>query len=152
MNKPHAIVIFYNGSSIDEAAIEQILGAIAKHVTDGASQAMIKLFNEDDLAKEIIRTCMPPAQSTEDGDQAAKVIMGMLPVDCTDNKIKCCVALTKMLAKAEFEHDAKSNAFLNAMSIISQGNPVSTKVCNEWKFTRMIREAVKETYKLFINE
>lgn len=151
MNKPHAIVIFYSGRPIDTTTAEQILGAIATHVADGASQATIKLFDENDLATELIRTSMPPVQNTEEGDAAVKVVMGMLPVGCNDNKARCCVTLTKMLANAEFNNDAKSKAFIHAMSILSQGNAVSNSVAAEWGYNKIIRDSIKETYNLFIS-
>lgn len=151
MDKQHAIVIFYTGSNIDTATAEQVLGAIGKHVVDGASQATIRVFNEEDLAKELIRTSMPPVQNTEDGDASVKVVMGLLPIDCRDNKIKCCVTLAKMLSNAEFNNDAKSKAFVHAMSILAQGNAVSKKVALDWGYNKTVKDAIKETYNLFIN-
>lgn len=147
----NSIVIFYEGDPIDYAGSESIIGCLAKYISDGASSAIIKVYNSDELAKELIRTNMPPVQNTEDGDASVKVIMGMLPVDCRDNKIKCCVTLSKMLAKAEFNNDAKSKAFIHAMSTLSQGNAVSKRIASEWGYTRTIKDAIKETYNLFIN-
>lgn len=147
-----AIVIFYDGTKIDTATAENLLAVLAKHIKDDISSATIKVFDENDMSSELIKSIVPPIFSTESGDAAVKVIMSILPVEAKTNKLKCCVTLAKMLSKAEFKNDTKSQAFIHAMSILSQNNPVSDTVAVDWNFTPMIRESIKETYKLFINE
>lgn len=147
----NAIVIFYEGKPVDIAVATQLTGALATLLNEGESEPTIKYFSEEDLSKEILKASIPPKQSTEDGDSSVKVIIGMIPTSVLENRTLLTVALTKQLVASEKSDDAKYHAFSRAMSYIAQGMPVSTKVANEYHFTKMVREVVTEVYKSYIN-
>lgn len=147
----NAIVIFYEGKPVDIAVATQLTGALATLLNEGESEPTIKYFSEDDLSKEILKAGIPPKQSTEDGDSSVKVIIGMIPTSVLENRTLLTVALTKQLVASEKSNDAKYHAFSRAMSYIAQGAPVSTKVVNEYHFTKMVREVITEVYKSYIN-
>lgn len=129
MSKPmYAIVIMYQGNepSVEETAI------LSKLVNDHLgciADPMTAVLTPQDLAIAAVVKASPskPHFSTEEGDNAVAILDKF--TDKIDRADKSALSLLyyRMLVRATHDHSDTSQNFIKALSVISQGMPISSK-------------------------
>lgn len=148
MSKPHAIVIFYNGETPTTAEIKALAELVYNHMSDGSTPTVVTL-SEQDMSKILcgkILANKAPKLATEEGDNAAAIV-DMFTGSCDrTNKEKLSLLYWKLLVKAEHDNGQSSKNFIKAMSVLSQGNPVSDEYMRLHKITKEMLTVIKTVY------
>lgn len=136
-----AIVIFMPTDFFNEKDVcTSITAALAQHVK---GEGKIHILDSADLAKLAVKAC-PNFVHEEDGDYACKIVRTMCD---SNNTIDLTVQLIRQLEACENNNSDENIAFLQSMSLLSQGVKVSTKVARQYHYNDTVRDIIKSVYR-----
>lgn len=148
MNKPRAIVIYFNGDTPNPRDVKALGQLVYDTMTNGTNPTIVVL-SEQDMSKILcgrILASRAPKLATEEGDNAAAIIDMFTGKTDRHDGAKLCLNYYRQIVKAEHDNSESSKNFIKAMSILAQGNPISDEYMRRHNITKQMLSAIKDVY------
>ena len=148
----HVVVIFYEGRPLDTEVSLDVIRAIAPVLEEGHSQPVLKVMTEDQVFAEIAKAASPQpiVFNNEEGDNAVKVIMNMIPVSLHDNLAMFQIHLIRLIAAAEHGNSYEDHALMSAVAYVYNNAAISDETRRRYNFTTAHDDIVKQVYKNYL--